>query len=171
MAKRKPATKRTTKKKPAKKKATKRTTKRKPAKKRTTKRTTTKKAAKKAAKKKARRKTASAALPALALASPPPPLSRGQVAHFVYNFFESRSKFPPGTTTQNWTSVTMGQMLFDQPPLPANPHFEKRKLALEIQAWFGAMMLDLESPLEILKTPTKTMKDLWLFVSDNQTSG
>ena len=115
-----------------------------------------------AKKKKKKKKTGAAGVLA------PKTLPKRQVILFVYQFFDNRSKFPPGTTTENWIDVKMSDMLFDQPPLPANPHFEKKKLSKEMQAWFSEMKLKLKSPLTLLKTNSKTMKDLWKFCYENQ---
>ena len=90
---------------------------------------------------------------------------------FLYYFFRNRGKFPSGTKPQNWVGVKMSEMLIDDPPLPGQPHFEKRKLTLEIQAWFREMVLELKSPLALLKEKNKTMRDLVSFCVNNQKMG
>ncbi len=94
-------------------------------------------------------------------------LSKANVRTLVLWFFIDKGKFPPGTTMQNWQSRTMAEMQFDDPPLPAEPHYEKAKLALLLQAHFNDIGLTLTSPLALMKAKTKTMKDLWEFCYEN----
>lgn len=62
----------------------------------------------------------------------------------------------------------MKEMIFDDPPLVGDPHFEKRKLSAQLQFRFNSLGVKVPSTLAILKKNSATMKDLWEFCFDNQ---
>jgi hypothetical protein len=43
----------------------------------------------------------------------------------VFRYFLREGWLPPGTTAATWKTVTMGDLAFDDPPLPSEPHFQK----------------------------------------------
>jgi hypothetical protein len=77
----------------------------------------------------------------------------------VYRYFLREGWLPPDTTDQNWDAVTMGQMLFDDPPLVADPDFQKRRISLDIQALFFALGRTLADCLPQLKNRALTLAD------------
>lgn len=83
----------------------------------------------------------------------------------VRNHLHLQGWLPPGTTKENWEKVTIDQLQLDDPPLPSDPHFQKKRLSLEFQAMFYSVGSKLKSPLQELKTPAKTLRDLsdWFF--------
>jgi hypothetical protein len=81
-----------------------------------------------------------------------------QVKNLIYYFYFYRGKFPPGTTYQTFESLKMGDLQVDDPPLPGEPHFEKKKLALELQHQFFQLGFQLTSPLAEMKKKTQTTK-------------
>lgn len=89
-----------------------------------------------------------------------PLLTKKQVDTAVLWYFAIRGRFPSGTTKQTWKAVTMAQMEFDDPPLVADPHFEKKKISNELNAIFNGIGIKVNSSLPILKAATKTMADL-----------
>lgn len=85
-------------------------------------------------------------------------LSKAQTKNLVYWFYFFRGKFPPGTTYGDFEALTMGDLQVDDPPLPGDPHFEKKKLAVELQFQFFQLGYRLASPLAEMKKKAKTLK-------------
>jgi len=94
-------------------------------------------------------------------------LSEQNVKTLVLWFFIDHGKFPPETDNENWEAGTMSEMQWDDPPLPSDPNFEKRKLSQLLILQFNSMGLKLKSPLSMMKKKQKTMKDLWKFCFEN----
>ncbi len=95
-------------------------------------------------------------------------LSSTQVKNVVASFFLFHGKFPPGTNSSNWQDVLMGDMQFDDPPLEGDPHFEKKKLSVQLQQSFNTLGASLKSPLSVLKKTSRRMRDLVKFCDENQ---
>lgn len=94
-------------------------------------------------------------------------LSKENVRTLILWFFVDHGKFPPNTNKDNWQAVKMSEMQWDDPPLPNDPNFEKRKLSQLLQIQFNSMGLKIKSPLETMKKKQNTMKDLWEFCFEN----
>ena len=92
-------------------------------------------------------------------------LSKKQVKNLVYWFYVFHGKFPPGTTYDNFEELTMGNLQVDDPELPGDPNYEKKKLALELQWQFDKLGYKLTSPLEEMKKKQKTLLEFhtWCF--------
>ncbi len=96
-------------------------------------------------------------------------LSARQVSGVVFTLLVSRGKFPPGTTTRNWTEVLLGDLQIDDPPLFGDPNYEKKRLALELQLQFLDLGADLRSPLATLKKARSTVAELVTFCREKHT--
>lgn len=95
-------------------------------------------------------------------------LTEDQTRQLVTMFFYNHGKIPVGTTFENWGDVTMSEMQFDDPPLPGDPDYEKKKLAVLLQHEFNMFGLNLKSPLKLMKKGSAKVKDLWTFCFENQ---
>ena len=95
-------------------------------------------------------------------------LSKNTCRSIVYNQLLLDGWLPPGTTETNFGSVTIGQLQLDDPALPSDPHFQKKKLALELQACFYRLDGSLPSPLAELKKSTSTLAELATWCYTNQ---
>ena len=95
-------------------------------------------------------------------------LKKNTCRAIVYNQLLLDGWLPAGTTDTNWWNVTVGQLQLDDPPLPSDPHFQKKKLALELQAAFIRLNSALSSPLAQLKSSTQTLDDLAIWCFENQ---
>ena len=97
-------------------------------------------------------------------------ITKNQCRALVYHLFLLEGWLPAGTTPQSWAQVTMGQMQFDDPPLPSEPHFQKKRLALELQAAFIRLGSSIPSPLAELKNAAGTLGDLAVWCYQHQPS-
>jgi len=97
-----------------------------------------------------------------------PKLSKNACRSIVYNQLLLDGWLPSGTTPSNWGTVTIGQLQLDDPPLPSDSHFQKKKVALEFQAAFLRANSSIPSPLAELKTATETLAGLATWCFDNQ---
>jgi hypothetical protein len=95
-------------------------------------------------------------------------LTRNQCRTTIYIYFLKEGWLPAGTTRQNWSQVTMSEIEFDQPPLPADPDFQKRKAGMDIQVIFLALGAHLPHPMEVLADGDQTLGDLAQWCMDNQ---
>ena len=86
-------------------------------------------------------------------------MSAKQIKNLVYYFYLYRGKFPSGTNYSNFESKTMGELQVDDPPLPSDPSFEKKKLALELQHQFFQLGFRLGNPLPQMKKKSQKLKD------------
>lgn len=96
-------------------------------------------------------------------------LSKKQVKNLVYWFYFFRGKYPPGTTYKTFETLTMADLQVDDPPLPGEPHFEKKKLALELQDLFFQLGYQLSSPLGEMKKRTETLDKFHAWCHSNHT--
>jgi hypothetical protein len=78
----------------------------------------------------------------------------------VYIYFLKEGWLPRGTTKQNWKDVTMSEMEFDDPPLPSDPNFQKRRIAMDLQFIFFNLGSQLGDSLEILADSDETLGKL-----------
>jgi hypothetical protein len=97
-----------------------------------------------------------------------PKLAKGQCRSLIYRYFLNEGWLPAGTTIQNWGTVTMGGMEIDDPPLPSDPHFQKKRIALDLQNLFIVLGSQVASPLSELKKATNTLADLAEWCHTNQ---
>jgi hypothetical protein len=86
-------------------------------------------------------------------------LSLNACRGLVYQNFLREGWLPSGTTAQNWSGLTMADMLFDDPPLPGDPNFQKRRVSLDLRSLFYALGRELEDPFGELKKKTETLGD------------
>ncbi|MCK4414955.1 MAG: hypothetical protein KAY32_15580 [Candidatus Eisenbacteria sp.] len=84
-------------------------------------------------------------------------LNKNRCKNFVYQFFLTEGWLPPGTTPKNWSAVTIGELGIDDPPLPSDPHLQKRRVALDLQNFFALLGGKLPSPLSQLKRRSLTL--------------
>jgi hypothetical protein len=77
----------------------------------------------------------------------------------VFRYFLREGWLPPGTTDESWEGVTMKEMLFDDPPLPSDPHFQKRRASLDLISLFFVLGRDLDDPFEQLKDDALTLAE------------
>jgi len=94
--------------------------------------------------------------------------TKNQCQTFIYRYFLRQGWLPPGTTRHNWGDVTMKMLYMDDPPLPSDPHYQKKKAALDLQDHFLTFGGGIESPLAQLKKPTLTLRELAEWCSENQ---
>jgi len=92
-------------------------------------------------------------------------LTKNQCKTTVFIYFLREGWLPSGTTNQNWEAVTMGAMQFDDPPLPADPNFQKRRIAMDLQVIFFNLGSQLGDCLDVLSDNQKTLGELatWCF--------
>jgi hypothetical protein len=92
-------------------------------------------------------------------------LTNNQCRSIVYHVLLLEGWLPSGTTDKNWARVKIADLQLDDPPLPGAPDFQKKKLALELQAAFIRLGGNLRSPLPELKQGSETLADLarWCF--------
>jgi len=95
-------------------------------------------------------------------------LTRNQCRTTVFIYFLQEGWLPAGTTNKNWDEVTMDQIDFDDPPLPADPDFQKRKASMDLQVVFRSVGAHMPNALEILKDEEQTLGDLAKWYFDNQ---
>jgi hypothetical protein len=88
-------------------------------------------------------------------------LSKKATKGLIKNYFSFKHRLPAGTDISMWEKLTMKEMAFDDPPLPAAPDLEKNRIADEIQDVFALLDIRIDSILDILKDGSKTMKELW----------
>ena len=98
-------------------------------------------------------------------------LSKNQSRSLVYRYFLNEGWLPAGTTRNNWGAVLIRDLALDDPPLPADPHFQKKRVAMDLRNFFSILGSGLASPLEQLKRSTKTLDDLAEWCFENQTGG
>jgi hypothetical protein len=85
----------------------------------------------------------------------------------VYQDFLREGWFPPGTTLQNWDALTMSDLLFDDPPLPGDPDFQKRRVSLDLRSLFYALGRQLADPFNELRTKDETLAEFSQWCYDN----
>jgi hypothetical protein len=95
-------------------------------------------------------------------------ITKNQSRAVIYGLFHLEGWLPSGTTNTSWPGVTMEEMQFDDPPLPSDPNFQKKKLAFEIQASFIRLGSAVKSPLAQLKNDDETLGELAQWCFENQ---
>jgi hypothetical protein len=95
-------------------------------------------------------------------------LTKKQCRSLVYRYFLREGWLPSGTTDKTWSTVTMADMVIDDPPLPDDPHFQKKRIALDLQNLFFVLGSSVASPLAQLKAAATTLGELAQFCFDNQ---
>ena len=85
----------------------------------------------------------------------------------VYQNFLREGWFPPGTTLQNWDELTMSDLLFDDPPLPGDPDFQKRRVSLDLRSLFYALGRQLADPFGQLKKKGETLAEFSKWCYEN----
>lgn len=95
-------------------------------------------------------------------------LKKGQCRSLIYRYFLNEGWLPAGTTTDSWREVTIDEMEIDDPPLPSDPHFQKKRISLDLQNLFVVLGGQIPSPLAELKKKTRTLADLADWCYDNQ---
>jgi hypothetical protein len=85
----------------------------------------------------------------------------------VSNYFLHEGWLPKGSDPAEWRTVTFGEMDIDDPPLAADPHFQKTKIAVALQYAFSLVGGKLSSPLAMLKKSTATLGDLAQWCIEN----
>ena len=98
-------------------------------------------------------------------------LSNRQCRSLVFRYFLNEGWLPAGTTKTNWGGVQISDLAIDDPPLPADPNFQKKRVAMDLRHFFSILGSGLSSPLEQLKRPTKTLHALADWCFENQTGG
>jgi hypothetical protein len=86
----------------------------------------------------------------------------------VFIYFLREGWLPSGTTNKTWSTVKMGDIDFDDPPLPADSDFQKRKVGMDLQVIFLNLGSHLPHPLDILSDKSSTLGDLAQWCFDNQ---
>ena len=94
-------------------------------------------------------------------------LPKKVIRGIIFKFFRDRSLWPPGTNSDNWKRVMIGDFNIDNPPLHNDPHFEARKLSIELQLAFLNVDAELKRPLSVMKSKTKTVADLITYCHTN----
>src|SRR5437868_4436030 len=89
----------------------------------------------------------------------PKPLSLNACRGLVFRYMLREGWLPPGTTDTGWDALTMGEMLFDDPPLPSDPHFQAKRVSLDLISLFFVLGHDLEDPFEQLTDKKITLGD------------
>ena len=84
-------------------------------------------------------------------------LTKVQCENLIYVYLLHEGWLPPGTTKRNWRSVEIGNLGIDDPPLPSDPHLQKKRAALDIQKFFEVLGSKLTSILPELKKKTNTL--------------
>jgi hypothetical protein len=89
----------------------------------------------------------------------------------MYRALERQKWLPDGTTEQNWKTKTVADWGLDAAPLPGDPDFQKKTVALILQTAFFDAGSAVKPPTAVLTNGSKTLEDLaqWLF--DNQVGG
>jgi hypothetical protein len=66
----------------------------------------------------------------------------------------------------------MGQLQVDDPELPGDPNYEKKKLALKLQWQFDMLGYKLAPPLEEMKKKRKTLREFhgWCYENHEERS-
>jgi hypothetical protein len=97
-------------------------------------------------------------------------LSKNQSRSLVYRYLLNEGWLPPGTTRESWAEVTLADLALDDPALPAEPHLQKKRVALDLRSLFLMLGSDVPSPLAELKKKTTTLGDfaeiLWASQED-----
>ena len=96
-----------------------------------------------------------------------PTLSLNACRGLVYRYFLREGWLPPGTTNTSWKKLTMSEMLFDDPPLPNAPTFQRRRAALDLMALFFVLGRDLDDPFEQLCDDSLTLDEFAEWCHDN----
>lgn len=94
-------------------------------------------------------------------------LSKKVVKNLVYFFYFFRGKYPPGTAYSNFEQLTMGQLQIDDPALPSDPDFEKKKLSVELQHQFFQLGYRLPSPLEKMRKASLSLGEFHEWCHEN----
>src|SRR5256885_14778742 len=85
----------------------------------------------------------------------------------VYQNFWGEGWFPPEPPLQNWDALTMSDLLFDDPPLPGDPDFQKRRVSLDLRSLFYALGRQLADPFNELRTRDETLAQFSQWCYDN----
>ena len=88
-----------------------------------------------------------------------PTQTRAVCRNIIYGYMLTEGWLPIGTTGSNWDSVTMADLQMDDPPLPGDPHLQKKRISAELQNIFSWLGVRLRSPLSELKKKTVTLGD------------
>ena len=99
-----------------------------------------------------------------------PKLSKTQCDNLVFRYFLAEGWLPPGTTAKTWRAVTMGEMRFDDPPLPSSPDLQKSRIALDLQHTFFLLGSSLPDPTAQLKDGSLVLRDFAAWCFDQQVS-
>jgi hypothetical protein len=94
-------------------------------------------------------------------------LSLNACRGLAYRYFLREGWLPPGTTEDNWDGLRMDQMMFDDPPLPSDPHFQKRRASLDLMALFFVLGHELEDPFDELSDDKLTLSDFAEWCSEH----
>ena len=95
-------------------------------------------------------------------------LNRRQTRNLVSRYFHKEGWLPAGTNPSQWASVAMADIDFDDPPLPGDPHLQKKRVALDLQNLFFMLGSKLASPLAQLRSSTGTLGDFADWCFENQ---
>jgi hypothetical protein len=95
-------------------------------------------------------------------------LTLNQCRTTVFIYFLREGWLPVGTTKQTWKRVTMGDMEFDNPPLPADPHFQKRRISMDLQVIFFNLGSQLGDSLSVLSDDEETLGDFATWCHQHQ---
>ncbi len=99
----------------------------------------------------------------------PGKLSLNQCRGIIYRYFLNAGWLPVGTPKRTWPSVSMQDLQMDDPPLPGDPHLQKRRIALDLQNFFFvALGAVIPSPLERLRAANFTLGELAQWCFENQ---
>jgi|GEM_PF-6778515 len=92
-------------------------------------------------------------------------LTLRQTGNLIARYFYQEGWFPPGTALKDWKTVTLAGMGIDDPPLPGDPHLQKKMIALDLQKLFFLLGSELAHPLPALKKATHTLETFadWCF--------
>jgi hypothetical protein len=97
----------------------------------------------------------------------PDKLKPKTIRGIIFKFFRDKTMWPLGTTSANWKKVQMKDFNIDTPALHNDPHYEARKLSIELQLMFLDVDAELKRPLAILKSKSKTVADLLDYCEKN----
>ena len=85
----------------------------------------------------------------------------------TYRYMLREGWLPPGTAPNAWSSVTIAELLIDDPPLPGDPHFQKRRVALDLQSLYYALGGTLTDPFAQLKQGALTLGEFAVWCQAN----
>jgi hypothetical protein len=95
-------------------------------------------------------------------------LNQRQCQNLISDYFLVDGWIPPGTPESKYLDVQLKDMGIDDPPVPGDPHLQKKRIALDLQSQFRILGSSISSPLAELKVATRTLGELADWCCTNQ---